>query len=342
MPGRYPDVPGAVARGQGVAVGEGRVGIGWRRALARLALAAALFLATAEVAVRWIMPTPRVQVIRADQVASIEEVDGVPVWHLSSPEVARDGCANAPEGAKRAVFVGSSILRGSGVEGPQVFSELLRARLPAGSWCVENLAEPAFTAPQKAVVALRALARTRPPDLLVWEVWENDPGQWRWLGDRAVNLRHHVVDPATGAPEWRVVRGAWADRLFRASELWRYAVLTLATHDPDMAALMSASLERDLAPVVARAREVGTDVQLAIFPDLSRSFAASASKPLPAYKPVWPFAEAHGLTWLRVDLALQDQDVAALRLDTCCHYNAAGHEALADLFARRWFFDAPR
>jgi hypothetical protein len=308
----------------------------------RLALSAALFLVTAEVAVRWIAPTPRVQVIRADQVVSMEQVDGVPVWHLASPEVARDACANAPEGAKRAVFIGSSILRGSGVQGPEVFSERLRARLPPGSWCVDNLAEPAFTAPQKAVVALRALDGPRPPDLLVWEVWENDPGQWRWLGDRAVNLRHHVVDPGTGAPEWGFVRGVWADRLFRSSELWRYAVLTLATRDPDMAALMEASLERDLAPVVARAREVGTEVQLAIFPDLSRSFAASASKPLPAYKPVWPFAEAHGLTWLRVDLALQDQDVAALRLDTCCHYNAAGHEALADLFQRRWFAGAPR
>ena len=84
--------------------------------------------------------------------------------------------------------------------------------------------------------------------------------------------------------------------------------------DPELLARAN-DAERDLAPVVARAREVGTDVKLAVFPDLSRSFAASASKPLPAYKPVWPFAEAHGLTWLRVDLALQDQDVAALRLD---------------------------
>jgi hypothetical protein len=318
-----------------------RDGSGWGAAFAKLTLAAALFVATAEAVVRWVAPTPRVQVIRVDQVVSMEEVDGVPVWHLASPEVTQDGCEGAPPSAKRAVFVGSSILRGSGVEGPEVFSERLRQRLPPGAWCVDNLSEPAFTAPQKAIVAHRALARARPPDLLIWEVWENDPGQWRWVGDRAVNLRHHRVDPVFGAPVWGPVRGVWADRLFRTSELWRYAVLSLATREPDMAALMSASLERDLAPVVSHARDVGTRVELAIFPDLSRSFAASASKPLPAYKPVWPFAESHALTWLRVDLSLQDRDVAALRLDTCCHFNAEGHAALADLFERRWFSAAP-
>jgi hypothetical protein len=40
------------------------------------------------------------------------------------------------------------------------------------------------------------------------------------------------------------------------------------------------------------------------------------------------------LRWIRLESALEGEDYVALRADPCCHYNAAGHARLADIFER--------
>ena len=120
--------------------------------LRRLLLAFVSFVGAGELALRIAGPTPRVQAIRAAEVTSFELVDGVPFWAAEDPEVPHRCNSDA---RPRAVFVGSSIFRGSGLgSGAEVFSSQLSELAPG--WCVDNVAEPAFTGPQKAIAAMRA------------------------------------------------------------------------------------------------------------------------------------------------------------------------------------------
>jgi hypothetical protein len=286
----------------------------------------------AEVAVRVMNPTPRLQIVRPDVATTLEARDGTVVWTLDTPEITSNGCANAPEDAFRVSFVGSSIFRGSGVSGEQTFTTALQQH--ADGWCVDNPSQPAFTAGQKRVVALDALKSPRPPDLLFWEVWTNDPDGYTLIDGVAYNLAGLQTD-VRGVPDAFSLPAGLNGWLFRTSALHRYATLALITLSPkaiDQAAQWDELLARDLLPVVEKAREVGTELILVICPRLDQSFDASTSRPPEVYGRVWPFAQQHGLRWIQLAQRLEGQDVEALRVDTCCHYNPAGHAALAEVF----------
>ncbi|HMV69153.1 MAG TPA: hypothetical protein PKA64_20065 [Myxococcota bacterium] len=305
-----------------------------RRAVQGL-LAGALFLATGEAAVRLARPSPRAQVVREDGGVHLRVEDNVVLWTSAEPVVQTDACSRAPASALHAVFVGSSILRGAGVPGSDVFTERLRARLPPDAVCVDNLAEPGFTGEQKRVTALGALARPRPPDVLYWEVWENDYGNYGLFPDgTAINLFGFVRDPQ-GYPSVAAVPQALHHALFDHLELWRYAVLALAPQQATRASavdLRVAEIARDVEPVLRRAAEVGTQVVLVVCPSLDRPFGESAREPALGYGPVATLARERGVRAVWLADALAEEDVEALRLDPCCHYAVAGHRRLAELF----------
>jgi hypothetical protein len=290
----------------------------------RLALALVSFVLAAEVGLAVLAPTPRVQAIRADQVVAFDVVDGIPFWAAPDPEVSHV-CADDPR--PRAVFVGSSILRGAGLaDAGDVFSARLQPLAP--DWCIDNVAEPAFTGPQKSVAALRAIAVDPPPARLYWEVWDNDPARWWVTEGVAWNLLHHP-----DAPGWGPVRGRLAEVLFHHSALWRNAVLAWGSTPGGDAAAFAAGLDRDLAPVLDAAERRGVEVVLVVASPLDRPFSESVVRPNPMLAGLWPFATAHGLRWIRLALAFEAEDVEALRLDPCCHFNREGHARLAERFA---------
>lgn len=290
----------------------------------RLALALASFVVVGELGLRVASPTPRVQAIRADQVTSFDVVDGVPFWSAPKPEVDHV-CATDPR--PRAVFVGSSILRGAGLDRKEdVFTSRLQTLAPG--WCIDNVAEPAFTGPQKSIAAMRALAVEPPPARLYWEVWDNDPARW-WVAEGvAWNLLHHPDAPGMGP-----IRGELARLWFGHSALWRNVVLAWGARPGGDAESFAAGLDRDLAPVADAAHQRGVEVVLVVATPLDRPFAESVVQPNPMLASLWPFAQARGLRWIRLALALESEDVEAVRLDPCCHFNAAGHGLLADRFA---------
>lgn len=292
--------------------------------LRRLLLAFVSFVGAGELALRIAAPTPRVQAIRAAEVTSFELVDGVPFWAAEDPEVPHRCNSDA---RPRAVFVGSSIFRGSGLgSGAEVFSSQLSELAPG--WCVDNVAEPAFTGPQKAIAAMRAIAVEPPPKRVYWEVWDNDPARW-WSADgTAWNLVHHPT-----APGWGPVRGQVAAWLFVHSALWRTSLLAFAGAPGGDVDAFAAGLRRDLGPVLEVARARGVEVVVVVATPLDRSFVESVVHPNPMLGALWPFAKEQGVRWIRLALALQDEDVEALRLDPCCHFNAQGHRVLAVQFA---------
>lgn len=306
-----------------------------RRYLVQTAAAVLIFLLTAEIAVRVVHPAPRVQIVKGDDQIHVFEQDGVVLWTGGGPKMEQDACAKAPASALHAVFVGSSILGGSGVQGPQVFTELLRARLPGDDVCIDNLALPAFTGEQKRVTAMAALARERAPDVLFWEVWENDFGDYERFGDgAAINLFGYSRD-AAGYPTVPLVPAPVHHLLFDHSAAWRYGVLALAVDHmarASMAELRKGEIKRDLEPVLARAAERGTTVILVVCPMLNRPFVESITHPHLGYEPVWAFARDRGLRLLRLEQLLEHEDVIAMRADPCCHYSPLGHERLATAF----------
>lgn len=310
------------------------------RVVARVLLGGVLFLAVAEGAVRLLHPSPKAQVL-TDGVRGLtlgEAADGTVVWRYDEPAVASDDCAGASGDLARVAFVGSSIFRGSGVDGPEVFTERLRHAVGDRA-CVDNLAQPAFTAEQKRAVAVAALGEAasagRPYDVLYWEVWANDRGRFLRLGDRAVDVGAYPLDTA-GRPAPLSLPTGLSGALWGGSALYRYAVLALGAEgdvDRDVRDQWARLLEQHLAPAVEAAEAAGTELVLVLAPPLDQPFGTSAARPYPGYGAVWPFAQDHGLTWLRLSMALEGEDVETLRHDPCCHYSAAGHARLAEVFA---------
>lgn len=324
--------------------------------LLALLLALVCFAVATEVAVRVIEPTPRIQVVRTqDRSRSPERsieltlVDGVPVW--SSPWDRDNWRLDCPEkkggGADRVLVFGDSILYGLSLKPNEVFTwkmeqQLLDARRAS---CVMNLAQPGFTFQNEWVLAEEHIPRVK-PQLVFWEIWLNTPQEYTVIGDAA----YRFATIATGEDGYPHTLGAppALDRfLFEHSRAWEYATLALGGEDKgrnqrEWSELVAAEMPR----LKALVEENGGELVLVFVPPLDRPFPAQIAsfrahevrERITAYDPAIAWAEANGVRYHLLWEDLADQDVAAIRLDTCCHYNAAGHEVLADIFTR-WTLD---
>jgi hypothetical protein len=87
-----------------------------------------------------------------------------------------------------------------------------------------------------------------------------------------------------------------------------------------------------LQRVIARAHEADAEVLAVQLPRLDRPFADTAAKPDVGRHMVLEAAARAGAHTMVLARHLQDHDVEAVRLDTCCHYNDVGHQALAQVF----------
>lgn len=266
--------------------------------------------------------------------------DGVPLFY---PGYVRDrwrlGCAPDQAALRLAAF-GSSILAGNvsfyDDGGDAIWSERMQAGLSARSpACISNLAAAGFTFDNQLALARRHLPDLK-PKVVYWEIWSNSPQRWQVLGDRAyrfASLARRDGEPPNplGAP---IDLHRW---LLPRSRVWEALTLSLATvgASPREESWQAFVAER-LPEALALSRAVGAELVLVYAPPLDRPLAEQVALRLAdpkrdPYRFVDAWANEQGVRALRLDLLLASHPVETIRLDTCCHYNARGHELIAEL-----------
>jgi hypothetical protein len=300
-------------------------------AAAVLGVLISVFIAEACVrAGKW---TPRVQIVRG---RGLHSVGGVPVWEQSTDRHNRACVEQHPE-RTRIVFFGSSVTYGTDLTADEAFGKALEARLnerrPTPGFCVLNFAQPGFAFEQKYAIARAEVVRYKPA-LIMWEDWVEWP-EYRLIGDAAyatadLRVRDDGFVGMWGVPD--VINRV----LFRHSRLYEYLVLAAGERMPRVPGPHGVVLfaNNRLIEVPRLAQSVGAKLVMYLAPPLDQPFSETATA-LPEWHAILlDFAREHGIPAYPLQRELIDQDYLQLRLDPCCHFNAAGHRALVPIMER--------
>jgi hypothetical protein len=315
-----------------------RLGPGCARVVA-ITLGLFLGLVVAEIWSRTARWTPRSQIVRGH---CLHSEDGIPVWGCESdPNDLRRlnrACVDEHPERIRILFFGSSITYGSGVLAEETFTTALQSRLnrarPKPGFCILNFARPGFQFEQKYAVARREVARYRPA-LIMWESW-TEIRQYRIIGDTAYGISDYQLRPdgfigVAGVPDW-------LNRLlFLHSRLYEQLALGYgerATNGLSEREAETQFVNERLIEVVRLAESVGAKLVIYVAPYLDRPFAESVASPSPSESILLEFSQTRGIPSYSLASELMDRDYVDLRLDPCCHYNPAGHEALVPVMER--------
>lgn len=321
MPGRSDPPPAAPSPRRHYAQGVGL-----------LLCSVLLALGIAETALRHGRFTPPVQVVRGHD---LHAVDGVPVWEVAADRQHR-ACVDAHPERTRILFFGSSITFGVGLAAAEAFTAALEDRLnerrPTPGFCVLNFAQPGFSFEQKYAVARVEVARYAPA-LVLWENWA-EWARYRLIGDAAYGVSHLRVRD-DGFVGLGGVPGGPNRLLFLHSHLYQYVVLLFGEPAPgwQQGSVRRFADER-LSEVPRMVASVGAKLAMYPAPPLDAPFAATAAHPPDWHAALLEFAAARGIPVYPLQRELIDQDYRALRLDPCCHFNAAGHRALVPIMER--------
>jgi hypothetical protein len=291
-----------------------------------------LACALSELAVRVVNPAPRTQIVAAQAVEGMRWADGVPLWRQTGSD-AREEPACAP-GATEVLLVGSSITFGIRMEAADTVGARLQRVLSSdgSAWCVRSVAQPAYTGEQKRVAVEAGIARWH-PRVVVFEVWNNDGGDYVQVGDQAVATGGLRRD-ADGWPAPPLPLPTWLHHeVMVRSAAWRYATIALAGGGPDPGAWterVPARLDRVVDAAGADARVV---VWLAA--RLNRPFAeqAAGNPGSSDYGEVLRWGAARGVPVVDMAAAWAGRDPGDLGIDACCHLSADGAEQAAEVLA---------
>jgi hypothetical protein len=280
---------------------------------------------------RIIKPRPPVQLVRG---YGLHTVDGVPVWEYTNDRYNRACVEQHPE-RTRILFFGSSITFGSGLTPEETFTTALEARLnqrrPTPGFCVLNFAQAGFSFEQKYVVARKEVARYKPA-LIMWEDWV-EWMDYSMIGEAAYGTTGYFVRP-DGFIGMAGVPDAPNRILFLHSRLYEYLTLTLGervNRPYDEASIFANSR---LIQVPQLAQSAGTKLVLYLAPPLDRPFTETASSLPDWHEVLIDFGQKHGVPVYPLQRELVEHDYLELRMDPCCHYSAAGHEALVPVMER--------
>jgi hypothetical protein len=311
-----------------------------RAAFLALGLAAAGVLA--EIAFRLMKPMPPLQIAAQSDELDFWIQESTPLWRMRLRRgQANEDCPRRRPAAAGVEIFGPSIFWGSGLApGQPSFSERLQAKLDAaapGEFCVMNFAQPGFRFQQSAALARELIPRHR-PRLVFWAIWASDTFPLTAIGRRAYDLQGIPVGD-DGYPRAFPAPGPLNRVLFRHSRLYEYAtlkVLQLRTPWPETSGFWRLIMKDEFPGLVREAERSGATLVPVFCPRLDRPFSdwMSAEDARQYVPEVEAAAEAWRLPVLRLGDALKDHDVTRLRADECCHFNDAGHEALADVFFR--------
>lgn len=311
-----------------------------------LGLAAAFGFA--EIVCRRYKPSAGVQIVAARDGLEYWIADGVPLWRENTrTDQPNESCPQRHPGAIRIEIFGPSIFWGSGLSSNEPsFPALLQKKLDAaapGSFCVLNFSQQGYHWSQDASLARDLIPRYRPA-LVFWSVWAADPFPFTVLGARAYDLSLLPVG-ADGYPRAVPVPALLNRVIFRNSRFYEYAtlkLLRLMSPWPDTHPLWERAIEHDLRGTVRLSRRFGATLVPVFCPRLDRPFAEWGSAPdAESYVPdVEEAIRSERIPEIRLGDLLRGRDYRDLRLDSCCHFNEAGHEALADIFFQ-WIMAHP-
>lgn len=277
--------------------------------------------------------TPPAQIVRG---FGLHDVDGVPVWEQATDRYNR-ACVDAHPERTRILFFGSSITFGVELTAEETFTSgletLLNALRPTPGFCVLNFAQPGFSFEQKYVVARAEVARYRPA-LIMWEDWK-EWRDYRLIGDTAYGIGDLRVRP-DGFIGMRGVPDALNRLLFLHSRVYESLTLLFGERAPEVYGPPELKLLADqrLVELIPLAQSVGARLVLYPAPPLDQPFAETAASLPDWHQAIVDFAMANGIPVFPLQRELVDQDYLALRLDPCCHLNAAAHRALVPIMAR--------
>lgn len=306
-----------------------------RRVLTRLAGGLLLTGLTAELAIRAVHPRPRLQVIDLTAGDVHEERFGEHVlWRAWKREGSRDTSCSRP-GSFDVALAGDSVFHTLPGDAPTADHMLFRLRAALPDACLLDGFEPGYLPSQELAEAQR-LHAAHGLDLVIMLVWKPS-SDWTRVGDRLYAFDFVARGP-DGLPA-SLLPSAVFQPLFRHSALFNYATLATVTRDEDHAP----DPARDYLAAIDWARSVGVDLVLVEAVELHRSFADTLNSRRPdaparefgmRWAPaVQRTATDAGFGYVVLAEALLEQDYLALRMDDCCHFNSAGHAAIADALA---------
>lgn len=302
--------------------------LGWKAALAGFLV---LSLPMAEGLARLFLKEPVYFFRMSLDGWTVDTVEQVPLWHSKtiSRVSGRDYQAMAMEAMSplpktwHIAGLGDSVMYGVGLKRHQTYMSLLPRYLKPGDGrpvTTINLAVPAYNAEQEKALFLAKGEALRPKLVLV-HLWEDDFKKNVLIG-REVFSASLDVPPGHGLPLPRSLALWLAPR----SRLAQAISLRSAGNGADPNCSARDLALNSLTALHQSAASFGGKAVFLLSPDLGRE------------RPVQP--QAYGVVKERlhaqsaeiIDLAalLSDQPSAAIRADNCCHFNAKGHQLIAE------------
>lgn len=284
---------------------------------------------------------PRTQIIRGSltprpDAMHLRVIDGQPVWEEPGTAERHDDACQTPD-SYDVLLLGSSIFYGTSHGPDEVLSAVMKRALADAdrTVCIHNYAQPAMVSASKYALATEAIPRLK-PELVIWELWRNDPGSFTLIGEDAYNVSF-VPTNRNGMPHTLPLPVALNDALFVRSAFYEYATLALSGYDSETYTVRwRALIDETLTDLKALTEAHGGELRLAFVPMLDVPFAESVTihrTKLRGYQWTATWAEEQGVPTLDLAEALVGEDVEALRNDPCCHYNAAGHQRVGEVLA---------
>jgi hypothetical protein len=298
---------------------------GWIERILLVLVGIIVASALAEWAVRALDVRPPTQVVRGN---GLRLAGDVAVWTVTRDREHTECVEHHPE-RTRILFVGSSITYGVGLDAADVFTAKLEERLnalrPSPGFCVLNFAQAAFGWEQKWAVLREEVPRVKPALTFV-EHWDAQWYHYAVRGDMAYSTRG-VRLRSDGVPGFPGIPGVLNDALFAHSRVYEYLALVPWESDaPDDTPTRFAAVT--LAPVPGALRAMGTRPVFVLATTLDRPLA----EPRPVQRgwqdPIRALALQQGVPVYSLTEELASEDYLAIRLDPCCHFNAAGHRSL--------------
>lgn len=270
--------------------------------------------------------------------------DGRAFWeYRGAREFGDDGLREVPTqdaGAWRLGVLGDSVTYGVNTPAPDRFIARLAAALTERCGPVQliDAATPAYSLHEERVSFERKVLPAG-PDVVFVGVFANDAAQFTVIGSTAYDIRVTgngdfplfsflpLPDALNAALlehsvfyQWMTLRGlSVADTLSgRSDEMMNLAVVELARiHEGCLGA--------------------GCTVVVALFPVLDGPLSEPENRDTGRfYESIRAWAGKQGVALIDVRPLLADEDVEAIRLDECCHYNQSGHAAVARVLTQEF------
>jgi len=305
----------------------------WILATGAATLSTLLALGAAEYWARGQVPTRIQKIYSADQY-QLDIIDGVPTWkqNLSaSAERYNLDCFEERPDAPRVAIMGSSIFYGVRLDQPDSLGPQLTEQLGSilgEEPCISNLSEAGFTFQNQWARALAEIERIQ-PDLVIWEIWQNSPYQFKMVGNTAYNFGRMEVDSAGFPNPYGLGEDSNLWMLSR-SGLYRYFVFGSTPEDSQgNPADWPAFTSNEMGMLMDWSEEEEIDLLLVYCPSLREDFETTDARMERSYGYVEELADSRGIPQVHLAREFTGLDPATLGIDTCCHFNPLGTTEVA-------------